>query len=400
MPSVILAGTTTGTALSLTSDTSGELQIKTNNGSTTALTLTTGGNLNIPTLGARILGDFSNATTVNRVSFQSSTTNGNTIINAIPNGTAVTTGFYAFTTGDPDNTSLFALLGTSTEGSLRAARTGTGTFLPMTMFTGGSERLRIDTSGNVGIGTSSSPFRLMVSGADNNGAFGLSGNMNANLPSTDGSSILAVGTNFGAGSAEVNYFHNNSTFVGTNGGHRFSQRTGASTYVDLFRTTQDLTQFYTGGTERMRIDSAGRVTMPSQPFFYARKSATPQTSVTGTTATFDTTVTNIGSHYNTSNNRFTAPISGVYSFTAKVWMSKNGGAYASLDPRINGTLIPSSAGAYYDGAILTTGNANYIVNFQYSLTAGDYVEFTYGCPGGGQTVAVDNSGYFCGFLLS
>jgi hypothetical protein len=43
MSSVILAGTTLGTSLSLTGDTSGELQIQTNNGATTALTLTTGG---------------------------------------------------------------------------------------------------------------------------------------------------------------------------------------------------------------------------------------------------------------------------------------------------------------------------------------------------------------------
>jgi hypothetical protein len=49
MPSVILAGTTTGTALSLTSDTSGELQIQTNNGSTTAMTLTTAGNVGVGT---------------------------------------------------------------------------------------------------------------------------------------------------------------------------------------------------------------------------------------------------------------------------------------------------------------------------------------------------------------
>jgi hypothetical protein len=49
MPSIISAGTTTGTALSLTSDTSGELQIRTNNGSTTAMTLTTAGGVGIGT---------------------------------------------------------------------------------------------------------------------------------------------------------------------------------------------------------------------------------------------------------------------------------------------------------------------------------------------------------------
>jgi hypothetical protein len=49
MPSIISAGTTTGTALSLTSDTSGELQIRTNNGLTTAMTLTTAGNVGVGT---------------------------------------------------------------------------------------------------------------------------------------------------------------------------------------------------------------------------------------------------------------------------------------------------------------------------------------------------------------
>jgi hypothetical protein len=43
MPSIISAGTTTGTALSLTSDTSGELQIQTNNGATTAMTIASSG---------------------------------------------------------------------------------------------------------------------------------------------------------------------------------------------------------------------------------------------------------------------------------------------------------------------------------------------------------------------
>lgn len=44
------------------------------------------------------------------------------------------------------------LLATSTEGSLRATRYGTGTYLPMTFYTGGSEKFRFGPSGQLGIG--------------------------------------------------------------------------------------------------------------------------------------------------------------------------------------------------------------------------------------------------------
>jgi hypothetical protein len=146
----------------------------------------------------------------------------------------------------------------------------------------------------------------------------------------------------------------------------------------------------------MRLDASGRVTKPQQPFFYARKTTGGTISV-GATVEFDGVTTNIGSHYNSSTYRFTAPIAGIYSFTAKVWMSKGGGSYADFSPRVNGSFIPNSAGAYYDSSINSTGLANYIASFQYALNASDYVEFA---VGGNGTLYLDNSGYFCGFLVS
>ena len=78
--------------------------------------------------------------------------------------------------------------------------------------------------------------------------------------------------------------------------------------------------FYTGGGTntpgaRMKIDAYGRVTKPNQPLFVVQKSA----AITGTGfVTFNTVIENVGSHYNSSNGRFTAPIAGYYWFCCKI----------------------------------------------------------------------------------
>lgn len=110
------------------------------------------GDLEFTGTASRIRGDFSNATLADRVLFQSSKANGATSLGAAPNGTGSTSGYNAFNAADPTNAGQLSAFINGSEVSFRSAIQGTGTYLPMTFFTGGSERVRIGASGNVGIG--------------------------------------------------------------------------------------------------------------------------------------------------------------------------------------------------------------------------------------------------------
>jgi len=111
------------------------------------------GNLTFTTTGQKFVGDFTNATISNRTNFITATANSTTGIYALPSGTSTAASWQATNNSDPTNASkvLIATNGT-TDVQLVSGINGSGTYLPLAFFNGGSGRFVIGTSGQFGVG--------------------------------------------------------------------------------------------------------------------------------------------------------------------------------------------------------------------------------------------------------
>ena len=157
----------------LTSGNIGLYVYDTNNSSWNQITNTTGalpstgtftGDLNLTGTGARIIADFSNATPSNRVQFETTSSNTWTEISAIPNGTGNSSYLTAYNANNANNSSYATLAVTASDTRILSGKVG-GSYLPFNLYTGGSARITVNTSGNVGVNVTPSVYGNPVDGS-------------------------------------------------------------------------------------------------------------------------------------------------------------------------------------------------------------------------------------------
>jgi hypothetical protein len=151
--------------------------------------------------------------------------------------------------------------------------------------------------------------------------------------------------------------------------------------------------------ERMRISRFGYITTPYQPAFYAWL-PTGTTTTTGNYAGFTSVRLNRGSHYNTGNGRFTAPVAGVYRFLfSALWRQQTGSSSGEISMSVNGSNV-NSRGLAYATVNVTNAHVQSVAELLISLNANDYVmPFIYSVGAGSDWYMGDNLAYFCGYLI-
>ena len=134
--------------------------------------------------------------------------------------------------------------------------------------------------------------------------------------------------------------------------------------------------------------NSGIITAPAQPVFAAMRRAGTLANATNATIVYDQIHVNIGSNYNVSNGRFTAPVAGTYRFDMKV-QKRSGGALSMYWYKNN---------SFFDRCVYSDlgGDSPGPGSFIYlNLAAGDYVSVVYTHSGGGDLYAA--SEYFTVF---
>ena len=181
---------------------------------------------------------------------------------------------------------------------------------------GGSPVVTVNSSGNVGIGTTPSAWRPEYSDK-----------------ALDIGTHSAIYDQTGTGTWITNNVYratsNPLKYKITAGAGYLAMDGGTLSFSNAPSGTAGTTATF---TERMAVDTSGRVTMPYQPSFEAYR--TLGNVAQGNIVVFNNTRHNTGNHFNTSTGVFTAPVAGAYIFTHQCFTDSGNGC--TVDMQING----------------------------------------------------------------
>lgn len=283
------------------------------------------------------------------------------------------------------------------------------------IYTGGTERLGITSSGILLLGTSTETNNIRLGNK-----FGIAGTTLytgmsiSNYAGTAGAAGPLIDFNRSRGTSD-----GSMTTVATNDklGELIFRGSNGSAFADAVTlrgyagtvsgsNVNGIYEISTSNagsmTVRLRVDENGYVTKPNHPSFLAGRSEGNYTATIGTFP-FNVARINVGNHYSTSTYKFTAPVAGVYYFYAQVYYNNGNGNY-----RVGFRKEPSGGSAFMlnTAAHSMVGNDNsQTLSIIESLSVGDTVRLfsdqnsSIQCYYGMNNATYGAHTYFMGYLI-